>query len=403
MLRNLFYILGIVSLLACSSTGKALDQAANTPAEVAQQPRIIVIGDIHGDYAQFVKVLRRTGIVNRRNKWIGGKTHLVQLGDIPDRGPDTRKAMDLLMKLEKSSVKAGGAVTVVIGNHEAMNMTNDLRFVHPGEYQAFKDKGSKARQSTYYQQTLDYLTEKAGEDEAPVFDDAYREKWQRRFPQGYVEHRIAWAPTGKYGKWVLSHPTIVQIGDTLFMHGGLSSKYSNMRLSEINTRVRTDLISAARLPEDSIVEDPLGPLWYRGWAELMPTEQNIAALDKVLQAYGAKRMVIAHTPTLPIVLPRFAGKVLMVDVGLSAHYGNAFAALEINNGKAIAIIGQQNLELPTSDADIDDYLDTAASLSISPERVQHYKKTRASKLEQAIHLERKLLEAKQVEQQSKAD
>jgi hypothetical protein len=132
----------------------------------------------------------------------------------------------------------------------------------------------------------------------------------------------------------------------------------------------------------------------------MPTEKNIAELDEVLKVYGAKRMVIAHTPTLPIVLPRFAGKILMVDVGLAAHYGNAFAALEIVNGKAAALIDEQKLELPTTEAGIDDYLASAASLSISAERVQSYQQARAGKLEQAIQDEQKLIEAQQMEQQS---
>ena len=400
MLRNFFYCLGLFGILACSSSGNALDQIESGALATGGVTRIIAIGDIHGDYAQFVKMLRRTGLVNRRNKWIGGKTHLVQMGDIPDRGPDTRKAMDLLMLLEKSSIKAGGAVTVLIGNHEAMNMTNDLRFVHPGEYKAFKDKNSTARQNAYYQQTIAYLTNNAGDQTKPVFDDAYRTDWERRYPQGYVEHRAAWAPTGKYGKWILSHSAVTQIGKTLFMHGGLSSKYSAMPLSEINTRVRTDLINAAKLPEDSIVEDELGPLWYRGWAKLMPTEQNIEILDAVLQAYGATRMVIAHTPTLHVVLPRFAGKVLMIDVGLSAHYGNGFSALEIVNGKAIAIIGEQGLELPATEAGIDEYLDAAANLSVNPERVLAYREARAGKLKQALQDEQKLLQAKPAEQQS---
>ena len=46
----------------------------------------------------------------QRNKWSGGKTHLVQMGDLIDRGPDSRKIMDLLMNLEQQA-RRGGAVT----------------------------------------------------------------------------------------------------------------------------------------------------------------------------------------------------------------------------------------------------------------------------------------------------
>ena len=93
--------------------------------------RIIAIGDVHGDYEQFVKLLRSAGLIDDNEDWAGGRTHLVQTGDVPDRGAATRKVMDLLMKLEKQANKAKGYVHALIGNHEAMNMYGDLRYVHP--------------------------------------------------------------------------------------------------------------------------------------------------------------------------------------------------------------------------------------------------------------------------------
>ena len=53
--------------------------------------RIVAVGDIHGDYGNYIEVLRAAGLVDKKGKWSGGKTHLVQTGDIPDRGPDTGK------------------------------------------------------------------------------------------------------------------------------------------------------------------------------------------------------------------------------------------------------------------------------------------------------------------------
>ncbi|MEM9058716.1 MAG: metallophosphoesterase, partial [Pseudomonadota bacterium] len=70
--------------------------------------RVIAIGDVHGDYNQFHALLREAGLIDERDRWAGGETHLVQVGDIPDRGPDTRKALDLLMALEKQARRAGG-------------------------------------------------------------------------------------------------------------------------------------------------------------------------------------------------------------------------------------------------------------------------------------------------------
>src|SRR5262245_33598569 len=98
--------------------------------------RVVAVGDVHGDFGAFVGVLRAAGVIDQKNKWTGGKTHLVQTGDVPDRGADSRKVMDLLMDLEKQAPKAGGRVHALIGNHEAMNLYGDLRYVVPGEFAA---------------------------------------------------------------------------------------------------------------------------------------------------------------------------------------------------------------------------------------------------------------------------
>src|SRR5262245_10688082 len=96
-------------------------------SEFSGVERVVAVGDVHGDYAGFVWVLRAAGIIDAKERWIGGKAHLVQTGDVVDRGGDSRKAMDLLMSLEKQAAKAGGRVHALIGNHEAMNLYGDLR------------------------------------------------------------------------------------------------------------------------------------------------------------------------------------------------------------------------------------------------------------------------------------
>ena len=72
--------------------------------------RIVAVGDVHGDHGQFLKTLLAAKVIDKETRWIGGRTHLVQTGDLFDRGPDSRKTMDLLMKLEGEAKKAGGHV-----------------------------------------------------------------------------------------------------------------------------------------------------------------------------------------------------------------------------------------------------------------------------------------------------
>lgn len=361
-----FYSLFLVLLLLC--VGHSVAQ------EVSPSQRVIAIGDIHGDYNQLEKLLQSIGLIDENLAWIGGATHLVQLGDIPDRGPDTRKAMDLLIQMQTQALESGGEVTVLIGNHEAMMMTDDLRYVHPGEYAAFVDKNSKKRQKAYYKKTVQHLKNTLPKNERPKFDKAYRKDWEQRFPLGYVEHRLAWAPTGTYGKWVLSRPAVAKIGETLFVHGGLSPKYASMSLAEINTRIRTELAQTGNTPAElKLSEDEQGPLWNRQWATGIEDANNKSILSRLLSGYDASRMVVAHTPMAPIIVPRFDGKVLLADVGLSAVYGSGFAALEIVDDQAFMLLGEHRLEIPDQPQGLDAYFDKAEALLQDPTKLSQYR------------------------------
>src|SRR5258706_14928660 len=103
------------------------------PAKAPPEPResIIAIADVHNDFDDFVVILRRTGLIDQQNHWIGGKTTFVQVGDLLDRGPKPREVMNLMMALEKESAQAGGRVVGLLGNHEVMHIMGDLRYVTP--------------------------------------------------------------------------------------------------------------------------------------------------------------------------------------------------------------------------------------------------------------------------------
>jgi hypothetical protein len=113
--------------------------------------------------------------------------------------------------------------------------------------------------------------------------------------------------------------------------------------------------------------DPEGPLWYRGLAGA-PEAELQAHVDAVLKKHGVARIVIGHTPTAGAVLPRFGGKVLMIDVGLSKAYGRRLACLVIEDGKAFAIHRGTKLDLPegSSKGSLLKYLRAAAALDPAP-------------------------------------
>ena len=168
--------------------------------------RIIAVGDLHGDYDNYLTVLKSAGLVDKKGKWSGGKTHLVQTGDIPDRGPDTQKIIEHITKLAKQAKRKGGRVHSLIGNHEAMNMYGDLRYVNAGEYEAFVNRNSKSLRDRYFAAYMESL-EAQDPEKFATLPDNFREEWNIQFPLGWVEHRMAWDlswnPEAEYGQWVM--------------------------------------------------------------------------------------------------------------------------------------------------------------------------------------------------------
>jgi len=213
------------------------------PCDVQTTERIVAVGDIHGAFDQFVAILRAAGIIDNRNRWIGKKAVLVQTGDVLDRGPDARKALDLLRKLEGDAQRAGGRVYALLGNHELMRLVSDWRYVSQGETEAFRNADSPdLRERAFAVFTTE--AEKAAKAVGKPFDPAaYREAFMKEIPLGSLEMRFAFEAKGEYGAWVRQRAAVARINGILFMHGGISEPVSMMGCEGINAAVRKDLLS----------------------------------------------------------------------------------------------------------------------------------------------------------------
>ena len=316
--------------------------------------RVVAIGDLHGDYGQYIEVMKSAGLINNSGKWVGGETHLVQTGDITDRGADSRKIIDHLVKLSKQAKKKGGYVHLLIGNHETMNVIGDLRYVSPGEYAAFATSKSARLQTMQWERQVEWM--QANNPDFETMDlEAFRKEWEQQVPLGWVEHRQAWSLNGKYGKWVSGNAVAVQVNDTIFLHGGISAKYCKFSLQSLTEQV----MAAMKLNDPAVVSamnDPLGPVWYRGLATEKEEDIFSQTLDNILDRYGARRIVIGHTPTGGVVWPRFDQRVVANDTGIATHYGAHKGLLELTPEGATAIYGNQRIPLPSLNSKREDYL-----------------------------------------------
>jgi hypothetical protein len=272
--------------------------------------RVVAVGDIHGDVEALAEVLRMAGLIDAQGKWIGGKAHLVQTGDIADRAPRTREAYELLMRLEREALAAGGRIHVLLGNHEVMNMLGDLRYLTPEELASYADQSPTP--------------------DAPGS------------PRGLAGHRVAFSAEGRYGRWLRRRPAVLRIDGTLFMHGGLQPSVPAKTLTELNRWVRQDLFPGN--PPGGGTH-PQGPLWFRGYAKDADAQWS-QPLDQVLSRFGARRMVMGHTTTSDgRIGVRFGGRALFIDTGVSTGYGRHLAALELRGDRLTAIYPEGRVEL----------------------------------------------------------
>lgn len=356
--------------------------AALAPEESSKS--VIAIGDVHGDFDDFVAILQHSGLIDKQHHWAGSTNTLVQVGDLLDRGPKPRDVMDLLMALETEAPKHGGRVVSLLGNHEMMNLMGDLRYVTPENYASFADTNSEERRKSAFKEYLNWRekhTALLAELSHPM--ELTEAEWMARHPPGFIEQREAFSPRGTYGKWLRGHAALAEIDDVIFLHGGISPSLTSMTPNVINSRIRdeinafdsckqymvekrlilpffnlqeiTDVVKAetsaeqksktASVPElrtkiseylqfpDWLSVRTDGPLWFRGfdqWSDAEGTSQ----IDKILQSFKAEHFVTGHTVQKGgSIRSRFGGKVLLIDTGmLSSYYpGGKASALEIRN------------------------------------------------------------------------
>lgn len=404
-LHNLTCLIALGVGLLLNAPGASANAKELGPNHWTGVPRVVAFGDVHGAYDQMVTALQSAGVVDADLNWTAGDTHLVSLGDLLDRGAHSRQTMDLLMRLQKQAISAGGRVHVVLGNHELMNLTGDMRYVAAEEFAAFSDDENPADRSAARAAFIAAADPASETDPSAEFDE--------RYPAGYFGHRAGFAAAGSYGAWVLNLPLMVVVNETAFVHGGLPALVAGQSLDGINRQYRSDLdeimalgsrlveagwINADRdllLQDDAVlarleglaegadadlvrsgerfielVRGPLfgfrGPNWYRGTATCHPSLEE-TVLGAALDSLGAKRVVVGHTPTSNRrVQQRMDGRAILADTGMLRSYYGGQPAPVILTGDAIEIL----YPLTEARADAPDFIDPLARYGLDQDELE---------------------------------
>jgi len=262
---------GYAHSLTIDSTDLPRLPAAVQPAA----ERLIAISDIHGEYARATHLLRAHGVINHHDEWAAGKATLVVVGDTVDCGSQVTQTLWLLYRLQQQAVAAGGAVYLLSGNHESMLLYGDQSYIHP-----------------CYRRNARLLG---------------RDYWQL-----YGENTV-------FGQWLRTWPLCLRIGDTLFVHGGISPQARALvrDLDALNTSWRDSLGK----PRQQVETDPrtallhsrhYGPAWYFGYFD---NDVDTFFLRHLCRDLGIQRLVVGHA-TVPHITCLYQGYVIAIDCGL---------------------------------------------------------------------------------------
>lgn len=273
--------------------------------------KVVAIGDLHGDLAATRAALRLAGAINSEDDWIGGKLVVVQTGDQLDRGNEEREILELLNKLESQAKVAGGALHILNGNHETMNVAGDFRYVTPDGLR-------------------DFYSEQGNQPQA------------MRLPAPARGRGHAFFPGGTYADMLAKRNTIVIVGDTIFAHGGVLPEHVDYGIGYINSEVRAWMRGKKRsLPEVMVGND--SPVWTRRYSAPEPTDKDCAVLRRALSKLKVVRMVVGHTVQKDGITSACRGKIWRIDVGMAEHYGgDSIQALLIHQGRATVLSGTRS-------------------------------------------------------------
>jgi calcineurin-like phosphoesterase family protein len=230
---------------ARSRLRRLLRPSADEPLEeeVDAHPTFVV-GDVHGCLDALLDLLREAGLVDAALRWSGGDARLWFVGDLVDRGPDGIGVVELVSRLQRE-----GDVHCLLGNHELLLLGV---WRHP-----------------------DVAAGELGE--------TFRDLWDRN---GGVARDLEQL-TPDHAAWLQGLPSVWLEDRTLILHAD-SDMYLRYgaTVEEVNTTVR------AMLANDDV---------QAHWGLLSDATDRYAFADpfvasRVLETYGARRLVHGHTP-----------------------------------------------------------------------------------------------------------
>jgi hypothetical protein len=306
------------------------------PTRLPSPQRLVAIGDLHGDLKKSKEALRIAGLIDDSDKYIGGSSTVVQVGDVLDRGGDEIKILYLLEKLKREAAIQGGRIITMNGNHEIMNVEGDFHFATKSGVEEFRVWLEWFREGNKMKSLC--------KDLEPPLDPldgvhvAFRGA-RREFHDGFRARVAALRPNGPISRrFFTQNVTVLVVGDSIFVHGGLLQEHVDYGLEKINKEV-IDWVNGN-------YGNRLSPGYCRGrnavvWLRKFSDGNcDCSSLEHVLSTIpGVKRMIMGHTIQTGGINGVCGNKAIRIDVGMSKGCGGGLPeVLEIDRVSGVKIL-----------------------------------------------------------------
>lgn len=291
--------------------------------------RIIVIGDLHGDWDTTIRSLKLAKLIDNNNNWIGKDTVVVQVGDqidrcrlngmpceninatLDDEASDI-KILELFTNLHIQAQRHGGAVYSLLGNHEIMNVEQDFRYV---SYKGLKQF-----------------------DNYKIDDNIIKD--------GKTARSYLFKPGNKLSEFLAcTRQVALIIGSNIFIHAGIlpiiAEKYSVKSINQIMTLYLLDRIKNSDENYNNIFNaNNNSPLWNRIYGNLVINKNDNSNICNNLILplqfiYNVDKIYVGHTPNMNNGISSVCNdKIWLTDYGAS----KAFNPFYLKNKKYIQVL-----------------------------------------------------------------
>lgn len=325
--------------VGCDAGGSRIPRP---PTRLGKVDKIVAIGDVHGDVHKAKRAFRLAGLIDDRGSWVGGRTVAVQVGDVLDRGNNEVELYYWFERLKKEAYKSGGALYVLNGNHETMNVDHQFRYATPGGLADFS-RWARAHALGVALKSKCAPCSKKDVEMAKMYMNASKQE------DVSASRHAALKPGGEFSKrFIAPNPVILTIGSTVFVHGGLLPHHAEYGIEKINHETQDWVLKRGPAEgKPSFLSGRRAVVWARDYSHENEEYCDCDALQDALSKIpGAKRMVVGHTIQGKGINSACEDTVYRVDVGLSQGCGDGVPEVLViyNDSKVVKLSEQQPVD-----------------------------------------------------------